>query len=175
MTLYARWTAVPYNLSFNSAGGTVQAMRKVSYGSPLGTLPTPKRSGFAFQGWYNSSGAKVSSSTVMTGNLVLTARWKSTNNSLSGLKVSTGKLSPKFSSSRTSYTLSIARSNSSVKITPSKANSKAVVQFKSGSKWKTASSYTAKPARGKSVKVQFRVIAESGAVKNYTVTVKRAK
>ena len=42
-----------------------------------GTLPTPSRSGYTFDGWYTSSsgGSKVTSGTMITGNTTLYAHW----------------------------------------------------------------------------------------------------
>lgn len=44
----------------------------------LGTLPTPTRTGYTFQGWYNSpsGGKKVSKSTVVTNDLALYSHWE---------------------------------------------------------------------------------------------------
>lgn len=41
----------------------------------LGTLPTPVRSGYKFNGWYTSSGAKAYAGMAITANTTLTARW----------------------------------------------------------------------------------------------------
>lgn len=41
----------------------------------LGTLPTPVRSGYKFNGWYTSSGTKAYEGMVVTANTTLTARW----------------------------------------------------------------------------------------------------
>lgn len=41
-----------YNLSFNTNGGTVStASKKISYNGTFGTLPTPTKSGYNFNGW----------------------------------------------------------------------------------------------------------------------------
>ena len=49
-------------------------------GSALSDLPTPSRTGYKFLGWYTSStgGNKVTSSTVVTGDMTLYARWAGT-------------------------------------------------------------------------------------------------
>ena len=67
-------------VTFNADGGSVSPSSKtVSYGSTYGTLPTPARSGFTFDGWYTaaSGGTKVTSSTTVTNgsNHTLYAHW----------------------------------------------------------------------------------------------------
>ena len=68
-----------YTLRFNANGGSVsEASRKVNEGSGYGTLPTPRRDYYNFQGWYTaaSGGTKVSSSTKMgASNITLYAHW----------------------------------------------------------------------------------------------------
>ncbi len=53
LRLYADWEAKPYGISFNPNGGTVRGSdfnRK--YNEKYGTLPTPDRNGFTFDGWF---------------------------------------------------------------------------------------------------------------------------
>ncbi|MBR3137621.1 MAG: InlB B-repeat-containing protein, partial [Clostridia bacterium] len=69
-------------ISFNPNGGTVSPTTKtVTYGQAYGTLPTPTRSGYTFDGWYTAKtgGKKVTASTVCyaTGDYTLYARWTS--------------------------------------------------------------------------------------------------
>ncbi len=80
-TLYAHWTARQYDLYFNANGGTcATGSKKVTFNSTYGTLPTPTRSGYAFQGWYTamSGGTKVSDATKLTSaaNQTVYAQWK---------------------------------------------------------------------------------------------------
>lgn len=77
-------TAAPiaetYLVSFNANGGTIsQASKTVTKGGTYGTLPSPARSGFTFDGWYTSGGAKVNSSSAIAYNRdhELIARWVS--------------------------------------------------------------------------------------------------
>jgi len=61
--------ATQYTVTFNPTGGTVSPTSKVvKIGDALGTLPTPTRAGFTFDGWYSqaSGGVKYSSTTVLT-------------------------------------------------------------------------------------------------------------
>ena len=79
-TLYAHWNANPYTVYFNANGGSVSTSSKtVIYGSTYGTLPTPTRTGYSFDGWYTASsgGSQVTSSTTVTtaSNHTLYAHW----------------------------------------------------------------------------------------------------
>ena len=79
-TLYAKWTANTYTVTFNANGGSVSTTSKsVTYNSTYGTLPTPTRNGYSFNGWYTASsgGTKRTSSTTVTttSNHTLYAQW----------------------------------------------------------------------------------------------------
>lgn len=68
-TLYARWKAKQCTVTFESNGGTVSTnSKKVTYDSTYGTLPTPTRAGYTFDGWYTAltGGTKVTTDTVVT-------------------------------------------------------------------------------------------------------------
>ncbi len=78
--LYAHWKPNTYTLSFNANGGTVSPTSKtVTYGSTFGTLPTPTRAGYRFDGWYGtaSGGGQFTASSVysFTSNLMVYAHW----------------------------------------------------------------------------------------------------
>ncbi len=68
--LYALWEPGTYTLTYNANGGTVsQESKQVVFGKTYGTLPTPRRDGYTFNGWTatnSSSGEKVTSDTVMS-------------------------------------------------------------------------------------------------------------
>lgn len=79
-TLYAQWTANTYTVTFNANGGTTPtASKSVSYASTYGTLPTPTRLGYSFNGWFTAitGGTKITSSTQVsiTANQTLYAQW----------------------------------------------------------------------------------------------------
>lgn len=77
-TLYAHWTAAKYTITFNPNGGSVNPMSKtVSYGSAVGSLPTPVRDGYIFQGWYTSAsgGNKEDGMSTVTAHRTLYAHW----------------------------------------------------------------------------------------------------
>lgn len=77
-TLTAQWTANKYTLTYNANGGTCStASKSVTYGSAYGTLATPTRTGYTFEGWYTTKtgSTQVTSSTTCTGNATIYARW----------------------------------------------------------------------------------------------------
>lgn len=79
-TLYAQWKANTYTVNFNANGGNVSTSSvKVTYDSTYGTLPTPTRTGYTFNGWFtaDSGGTKVTASTKvkLTANQTLYAQW----------------------------------------------------------------------------------------------------
>jgi uncharacterized repeat protein (TIGR02543 family) len=55
-TFYAKWTVVAYTLYFNARGGNVSpSHQSVSYDNAIGTMPTPTRSGYIFDGWFTDT------------------------------------------------------------------------------------------------------------------------
>lgn len=80
VTVYARWSAGTYTVTFDANGGECGTDSKsVTYNSTYGTLPTPTREGYKFEGWYTSAdaGTKVTSTTsvTQTENHSLYAHW----------------------------------------------------------------------------------------------------
>jgi uncharacterized repeat protein (TIGR02543 family) len=86
LTLYAKWTAATYTLTFDAQGGTVSPNSKTAtYDAVVDTLPTPTRSGYAFGGWYteqNGEGTQYTADTVYRGttDLTLYAKWTANGN-----------------------------------------------------------------------------------------------
>ena len=79
-TYYAHWTAKSYTVKFNANGGSVSTSSKtVTYAGTYGTLPTPTRTGYQFNGWYTatSGGSQITSSTKVsiTATQTIYARW----------------------------------------------------------------------------------------------------
>jgi len=70
-----------YTITFDAQSGTVSpTSQTVTYGSTVGTLPTPTRTGYTFGGWFtgtNGSGTQYTSSIVYNtvGNITLYAKW----------------------------------------------------------------------------------------------------
>lgn len=79
VTLYAQWKVNSYTLTYDANGGTVSTSSKtLQYGDAFGTLPTPKRDGHRFLGWYTSAtgGTKVSEATkIGAENTTIYAHW----------------------------------------------------------------------------------------------------
>lgn len=80
-TLYARWTNQPYTVNFDANGGNVQTSNMtVTNGGAYGTLPTPVRDGYTFEGWYTSrsGGTQITTGTTvsLSGNQILYAHWE---------------------------------------------------------------------------------------------------
>ena len=80
VTLYAIWTANSYKITFDPNGGSVTTTQKnVTYNNTYGTLPTPTRTGYTFNGWYTqaSGGTKITDTTkvTITSNQTLYAHW----------------------------------------------------------------------------------------------------
>ena len=82
-TLYAHYAPKQFTVYFNSDGGSYVSSKKVAYKSTYGTLTTPTKSGYNFEGWYTSSsgGTKVTATTTMNtaADHTLYARWTSAN------------------------------------------------------------------------------------------------
>ena len=69
-----------YQLVYDANGGSVQETDKVAYsGVPVGTLPTPTRTGYTFAGWYTaaSGGTLVtdSSTFISSSSVTIYAHW----------------------------------------------------------------------------------------------------
>ncbi len=78
-TLYAKWTANSYTVSFDSRGGSACGSISVTYGSTYGTLPTPTRTNYTFTGWFTDpeGGTQITGSTAVsiTDDRTLYAHW----------------------------------------------------------------------------------------------------
>ena len=66
VTLYACWTAKTYTLVFDSNGGSaVASVSGKVYDTTYGTLPSPTRAGYDFQGWFNTETSNNGSGTLV--------------------------------------------------------------------------------------------------------------
>lgn len=73
-------TKAMQTVTFSAGSGTVWPVtRTVARGAAVGTLPTPTRSGYIFDGWYTQAngGTKLSASTTVTANMTCYAHWTS--------------------------------------------------------------------------------------------------
>ena len=80
-TVYAHWTANTYTIVFNANGGTVStASKTVTYDQTYGALPTPTRSGYAFDGWFTDPDEgeeiRAEDTVKITNSRQVFARWK---------------------------------------------------------------------------------------------------
>ena len=80
VTLYAKWTANEYKITFDANEGAVTPNNKnVTFGGSYGELPVPTRNGYTFDGWYTAkeNGTKITSDTIVTitNAQTLYARW----------------------------------------------------------------------------------------------------
>ena len=75
VTLSPRWEANQNTVTLNANGGTVSSSSiTVTYDSAY-TLPTPTRTGYAFNGWFNGTTQVESGTWNYTSDLSLTASW----------------------------------------------------------------------------------------------------
>lgn len=87
-TLYAKWTKSEYQLSYEPNGGTLEESGKtITYDEPFGELPTPRRDGYRFIGWFTNltDGEEITSATIVktTSSIVLYAHWEALNYTIS--------------------------------------------------------------------------------------------
>ncbi len=64
-----------YTLNYNNNGGNGCTSKTVTSGNTWGTLCTPNKTNYEFQGWYSGS-TKITASTVAKSNLTVTAKWQ---------------------------------------------------------------------------------------------------
>ena len=70
-------TQRPYNVTFDSNGGSAVAAAKVEYGKPVAEPAAPSRTGYTFAGWYTAKGggSKYDFTKPVTADMTLYARW----------------------------------------------------------------------------------------------------
>ncbi|MBP5320443.1 MAG: InlB B-repeat-containing protein, partial [Kiritimatiellae bacterium] len=77
VTYYAHWTIKNYTVTFDANGGSGGTTTTRTHGTLLGTLPTPTREGYTFDGWFTAAngGTQVSEATMMTADVTYYAHW----------------------------------------------------------------------------------------------------
>ena len=77
VTYYAHWTIKNYTVTFDANGGSGGTMVTRTHGTLLGTLPTPTREGYTFDGWFTAAngGTQVSDTMVVTADVTYYAHW----------------------------------------------------------------------------------------------------
>ena len=96
-----------------NAGATYSANANITlyaqYANPsIGSLPTPTRSGYAFDGWYTAAtgGTKITDSTKVTANTTLYAHWKANAYTVSyNVNGGTGSIASQTKTHNTNLTL----------------------------------------------------------------------
>lgn len=77
--VYAHWLAASYTVTFDPNGGTVsEQTRTVVKGDIYGALPTPRRTGYTFLGWYTAAtgGTRVTGDNAPAADITLYAQWR---------------------------------------------------------------------------------------------------
>lgn len=77
ITLYAKWTADAYILTYDGNGGTSPSVKTGQYNSKWGTLATSTRTGYVFEGWWDavSGGTQITADTICMGSMTVYAHW----------------------------------------------------------------------------------------------------
>ena len=77
VVLYADWAAAQYTVTYDYNGGSGSPNNKTVYfDSTYGSLPSPTRTGYGFDGWYYSNTRIYNSTKVsISNNHTLTAKW----------------------------------------------------------------------------------------------------
>ena len=66
-TLYAQWSEIEISVTLDTDGAECETDEITVYpGFPLGTLPTPRKTGYLFRGWYAKDGEKETPVTELT-------------------------------------------------------------------------------------------------------------
>lgn len=76
ITLYAKWTANPQNITFDTAGGSAIADDTVAYDDKITKPSDPTKAGHTFKGWFMDSEQWDFAKDIVKGNMTLTAQWE---------------------------------------------------------------------------------------------------
>ena len=86
ITLYAKWAANTYTITFDTAGGSEIAPITQDYGTAITAPANPTREGYTFIGW-----DKAIPETMPAENITLKARWKDTEKPTGEIIIGTNK------------------------------------------------------------------------------------
>ena len=86
ITLYAKWAANTYTITFDTAGGSEIAPITQEYGTVITAPEAPTREGYTFIGW-----DKEIPTTMPAENITLKARWKDTEKPTGEIIIGTNK------------------------------------------------------------------------------------
>jgi len=90
MTLFAKWSAVQYTISFDSQGGSSVESKTATYGQLITAPVTPTKTNFVFGGWFRNSTLITRwnfSSDTIQGSMTLYAKWLAIPATPSGFKI----------------------------------------------------------------------------------------
>ncbi|WKT76419.1 InlB B-repeat-containing protein [Lysinibacillus fusiformis] len=77
-TIYAKWNAQTYIVSFNTDGGSAVSNQSVAHGEKTSEpTPAPTKVGYTFEGWYKDAGytQTYDFTSVITENITIYAKW----------------------------------------------------------------------------------------------------
>ena len=86
ITLYAKWTANTYTITFDTTGGSEIAPITQDYGTVITAPADPTREGYTFKGW-----DREIPTTMPAENMTLKARWKGTEKPTGEIIIGTNK------------------------------------------------------------------------------------
>ncbi|MDR2383008.1 MAG: InlB B-repeat-containing protein [Prevotellaceae bacterium] len=162
-TLYAQWTGISYTVNFTGINVEINP-QPVIHGTKVIKPSDPTRQGYVFNGWYKDN-ELWDFNTPVTGDILLIAKWLSSDSELNSLTVTQGKLSPEFVSSRVDYNVLVSYDITSISVTGLQRHSGASV---------TGNVTDQSLAVGDNV-LRIEVTAEDGVSKTiYTLLVTRA-
>lgn len=155
VTLYAKWTATNYTVTYNTNGGNSIAQKNYTIETATFDLPTPTRTGYTFAGWYdnaNLTGNKVTQvAKGSTGNKTFYAAWTINQYTLTYSAGEGGSVTgTKESGAKIDYNTSIT-----LTATPSAGNVFVEWVNESGTMVSTANPYTFNLTANKTVKAEF--------------------
>ena len=104
ITLYAKWEANTYRITFNTNGGSKVEAYEAEYNTPIAAPSNPYKEGYKFAGWYSDSElTKLYTFNRMPAkNITLYAKWVNNSKNVISYNLNGGKNSTKNPSSYTS-------------------------------------------------------------------------
>ena len=77
LTLYAKWTALPFNITFETNGGSLMSAIIRTTDQSISLPSNPTRAGYTFAGWFTDSGltSRFNASVMPPNDVTLYAKW----------------------------------------------------------------------------------------------------